>query len=93
MKTEETSGGRGRFEVTVNGETTAVAGDSRLSDLLETLGRRPEAVAVELNGEIVPRKEYPERRLAAGDRLEVVHFVQGGAGRSAVRFRSPRMIR
>jgi thiamine biosynthesis protein ThiS len=35
-------------------------------------------VAVEHNGEIVPRASWPETVLEAGDRLEVVHFVGGG---------------
>ncbi|HEV7516205.1 MAG TPA: sulfur carrier protein ThiS, partial [Thermoanaerobaculia bacterium] len=38
----------------------------------------PRTVAVELNGDILPRDEYGARPLRAGDRLEVVHFVQGG---------------
>jgi len=35
-------------------------------------------VAVEVNGDILPRARYAERPLAPGDRVEVVHFVQGG---------------
>jgi thiamine biosynthesis protein ThiS len=37
-------------------------------------------VAVERNGLLVPRAAFAGTRLAAGDRLEVVHFVQGGIG-------------
>jgi sulfur carrier protein len=36
-------------------------------------------VAVELNGEIVPRAHWVETIVEEGDRLEVVHFVGGGA--------------
>jgi thiamine biosynthesis protein ThiS len=39
-------------------------------------------VAVEHNGEIVPRATWGERILNGGDRLEVVHFVGGGAQRT-----------
>jgi thiamine biosynthesis protein ThiS len=39
-------------------------------------------VAVEHNGEIVPRTVWAETRLNAGDRLELVHFVGGGAWQS-----------
>jgi sulfur carrier protein len=42
------------------------------------LGRDPRTVAVERNGIIVRRAEYGATGLEAGDRLEVVHFVQGG---------------
>ena len=48
-------------------------------DLVEKhLGRDVRTVAVEYNGDIVPRTSYADRRIAAGDTLEVVHFVQGG---------------
>jgi thiamine biosynthesis protein ThiS len=33
---------------------------------------------LERNGELVPRALFGDTRLAGGDRLEVVHFVQGG---------------
>jgi len=35
-------------------------------------------VAIEYNGAILPKPEYESTELAAGDRLEVVRFVQGG---------------
>ncbi|PYQ63884.1 MAG: thiamine biosynthesis protein ThiS [Acidobacteria bacterium] len=51
---------------------------STVADLVAGLGRHPRAVAVERNGELVPRARFGETPLGAGDRLEVVHFVQGG---------------
>ena len=33
---------------------------------------------LERNGDLVPRARFAETRLESGDRLEVVHFVQGG---------------
>ena len=49
-------------------------------DLLVTeLGLQGDRVAVELNGEIVSRASWGETALHEGDRLEVVHFVGGGA--------------
>jgi thiamine biosynthesis protein ThiS len=50
-----------------------------VGDLLAELGRHPRTVAVERNGAILPRERYDGTRLEAGDRLEVVGFVQGGA--------------
>lgn len=64
--------------IVLNGDATEVAASSTLLDLLDLLERDPRAVAVEHNGEIVPRSTYGDLRLAAGDRLEVVQFVQGG---------------
>jgi sulfur carrier protein len=50
-----------------------------LNHLIAALGLQGDRVAVEHNGEIVPRTNWPETVLTAGDRLEVVHFVGGGA--------------
>lgn len=49
-----------------------------VADLLAELGRHPRTVAVEHNGEILPRERYPGTPLREGDRVEVVGFVQGG---------------
>ncbi len=67
-----------QIEIVVNGEPREVAAGSSVADFLAALGRDPRTVAVEVNGDILPRARYAERPLAAGDRLEVVHFVQGG---------------
>jgi thiamine biosynthesis protein ThiS len=64
--------------ILVNGRARQVAPGNTVLDLLTELGRDPRAVAVERNGEIVRRPAYGETRLAAGDRVEVVGFVQGG---------------
>jgi len=69
-----------RNSLLLNGEPYEVAEDATVLDLLTGLGRDPRSVAVERNGELLPRAAYRETRLAAGDRLEVVHFVQGGSG-------------
>jgi sulfur carrier protein len=49
-----------------------------LEQLIDELGLKGDRVAVEHNGEIVPRSGWTETVLNAGDRLEVVHFVGGG---------------
>jgi thiamine biosynthesis protein ThiS len=67
-------------EITVNGEARSVAAGSTVLELLAGLGRDPATVAVERNGELLRRAGFAATRLAAGDRLEVVHFVQGGSG-------------
>jgi thiamine biosynthesis protein ThiS len=64
--------------IVVNGEPQSVASGATVLDLLSGLGRHPRTVAVELNGDILPREQYGARPLRQGDRLEVVHFVQGG---------------
>ncbi|HEY4765241.1 MAG TPA: sulfur carrier protein ThiS [Candidatus Sulfotelmatobacter sp.] len=50
-----------------------------LAALVAILGMKPDRVAVELNRDIVPRDRWAATLLKEGDRLEVVHFVGGGA--------------
>lgn len=59
-------------------EFPQLAPGSNLEDLIAGLGLKGDRVAVEHNGSIIPRTEWPSAALAEGDRLEVVHFVGGG---------------
>lgn len=69
------------LQLELNGQrrefATLQPGDA-LSALIEVLELKGDRIAVERNGEIVPRSEWPATALAAHDRLEVVHFVGGG---------------
>ena len=70
------------LRLVVNGSeklVETIAPGSPMTDFVATLGFRPDRVAVERNGEIVPRAEWGACTLADGDRLEVVHFVGGGS--------------
>jgi thiamine biosynthesis protein ThiS len=70
----------------INGEERTFADSSApftLAALVETLGMKPDRVAVELNRDIVPRDRWGETQLVEGDRLEVVHFVGGGCSPTA----------
>ncbi len=64
--------------ITVNGEAREVPAPATVADLLREIGLDTRKVAVERNMEIVPRSTYAETTLAAGDALEVVHFIGGG---------------
>ena len=63
--------------ITINGEEKNCAGMT-VSDYLQTTTYDPKRIAVERNGDIVPKAAYAETRLADGDVLEVVSFVGGG---------------
>ena len=52
-----------------------------LEQLISELGLKGDRVAVEHNGEIVPRSGWAQTAVNGGDRLEVVHFVGGGIER------------
>jgi sulfur carrier protein len=64
--------------VHVNGDVRSVPVGTAVADLLAELGATGKRVAVERNGEIVPRSQHAGTRLAAGDRIEVVIAVGGG---------------
>ena len=61
----------------INGEHRKI-GASTLADLLRSNGYDEKRVAVELNGKIVPRKDYSGVMLRDNDVLEIVSFVGGG---------------
>ena len=65
------------LSLTVNGEPRRAAPGS-IADLVRSLELDPAKVAVERNGDIVPRSTLGEAALADGDVLEIVHFVGGG---------------
>ena len=67
------------LELTVNGKPRTVERPMSLLEYLEQLGVNPHTVAVEHNGEIIRRERYGETRLEAGDVLEIVRMVGGGA--------------
>ena len=66
------------MEILLNGEARQLADGATVLDLLAGLGRDPRTVAVERNGEIVPRSAHADTLLADGDQLEIVVAVGGG---------------
>jgi len=65
------------MRITVNGEARETADDT-VAALLESLGLARQAVAVEVNREVVPKADHPTHRLREGDRVELVTLVGGG---------------
>lgn len=62
----------------VNGAELALETPQTLLAFLTARGYDPRRVAVERNGQIVPRAAFGETALAEDDRLEIVAFVGGG---------------
>ncbi|QHN03480.1 sulfur carrier protein ThiS [Granulicella sp. WH15] len=56
----------------------SLAAGSTVDEVVRELGLQSDRVAVEWNGEIVPRTAWVASAVVAGDKLEVVHFVGGG---------------
>ena len=63
--------------VKINGEYLDISGKT-ISEYLISSGYDTKRVAVELNGDIVPKAKYSEIILKSGDAVEVVSFVGGG---------------
>jgi thiamine biosynthesis protein ThiS len=64
--------------ITLNGQPRNIPGPATLDDLLRELGLDARTVVVEHNRRIVRRPRLGETALAAGDAVELVHFVGGG---------------
>ena len=64
--------------VTINGAPRTFEQMLNVAQLIETLALAGKRIAVERNGDIVPRSRYAEELLANGDTLEIVVAVGGG---------------
>ena len=62
----------------LNGQPLTVPAPISLAQLVDRLGYTGKRIAVECNGEIVPRSRYGETTMADGDQLEIVVAVGGG---------------
>lgn len=67
------------IELQVNGKPVRLQEPTPLLEYLRELGVDPRAIAVEVNGEILPRDAYGACTLVAGDCVEIVRMVGGGA--------------
>ena len=65
------------MSLTINGEQVEAAGKT-LSDYLKEAGYDTRGIAVERNGEVIPRARYDSTILKDGDQVELVHCVAGG---------------
>ncbi len=66
------------INLVINGEPRDFQTPLKLADLVEALGFAGKRVAIERNGEIVPRSIYGNTVLLDGDQLEIVVAVGGG---------------
>lgn len=64
--------------IMVNGKPVENAVGLNVTELLALVDLPQNRVAVESNGEIIPKKDYESHRFQDGDTVEVVQFVGGG---------------
>ncbi len=66
------------MQIFINGEEQRISSDTTMAQLIEQLELQDRRLAVEVNEELVPRSTFPQHRLQAGDRVEIVHAIGGG---------------
>ena len=68
----------GTVSITVNGEPRDVRAGMSVAQLIKCVTDQDKGIAVAVNGEVMPRREWPAVSLADRDQVEVVTAVQGG---------------
>jgi sulfur carrier protein len=68
----------GTVSITVNGEPRDVRAGTSVAQLIKCVTDQDKGIAVAVNGEVMPRREWPAIALADRDQVEVVTAVQGG---------------
>lgn len=66
------------LSIVLNGSSCRCADQATVADLIRKLELEGKRVAVERNGEIVPKSRHGDTQLVDGDRIEVVRAVGGG---------------
>lgn len=64
--------------ITVNGKRRTLVAELSLQDLLQDLGMTEGRIAVEVNGNIVPRSQFSSQRISNLDSIEIVQAIGGG---------------
>jgi len=66
------------MEVIINGDQHLIDSSYSLMDLLVNLEMTQGQIAVELNGEIIPKSTFQQQQLSDGDKIEIVQAIGGG---------------
>ena len=66
-------------EIRINGNIERIEDDSTLYSYLQILGLQDrKAIAIALNGEVIPREQFSQTKISVGDSLEIVRAIGGG---------------
>ena len=65
-------------KIQLNGEAYEIINGINLNELLNKLKIQRNKVAIEVNGEIIEKNNYPNLILNKDDKVEIVHFIGGG---------------
>ena len=67
-----------KIKIKINGKINKIDDKTKLSDLVKNLEVPLKKVAIELNREIVDKKNLNKINLKVNDKIEIVHFIGGG---------------
>ena len=67
-----------KIKIRVNGKDQFITDKSKMSDLVKNLKIPMKKVAIELNQEIIDKKNINKISLKKNDKIEIVHFIGGG---------------
>ena len=66
------------MRISLNGEETDAGGAQTVAELIGRFQLPPETVLIEHNGIALHRREWPQKALTNGDRIEIIRVVAGG---------------
>ncbi len=67
-----------KIKIKINGKINKIDDKTKLSELIKNLKVPLQKVAIELNKEIVNKKNLNKINLKVNDKIEIVHFIGGG---------------
>ena len=67
-----------KIKIKINGKVKSILDNYKMSDLVKNLKIPIKKVAIELNQEIVDKKNINKISLKKNDKIEIVHFIGGG---------------
>jgi sulfur carrier protein len=66
------------MQLLINGQASEMPPELTARQLIERLELAGKRIALEVNGEIIPRSTYETHNLREGDKIEIVHAIGGG---------------
>jgi len=65
-------------KIQLNGKKVKIHKHLNIKELVKKYKLNEKKIAIELNGEILPKSQYAKKELRDNDRVEIVHFIGGG---------------
>ncbi len=67
-----------KIKIIINGITKEIPNEVNIIELLESFSLPKERIAIELNKQVVRKKDWGNIKITDADQIEVIHFVGGG---------------